>query len=44
MSNRNQSYNSELDTFASIGQAANKVVENCADQMQKRKSENKGAK
>jgi hypothetical protein len=44
MSNRNQSYNSEPETFVSIGQAANRVVEKCADQIQKRKSENKGAK
>ena len=44
MSNRNQPYNSELDTFTSIGQAAQKVVENCANEMQKRKAKNKGAK
>jgi hypothetical protein len=44
MSNRKQSYNSELDTFVSIGQAANKVVSNCADEMQKRKAEKKGDK
>lgn len=44
MSNRNKSYNSEPDTFVSIGQAANKVVDKCAVEMQKRKLENKGVK